>query len=61
MEPQPRATSERSRSEGEVMISGLNVHAETLAAAITEPDSEVRSLGTLPNWVGVSAQAVEEA
>jgi hypothetical protein len=28
---------------------GLDVHAETIAAAIAEPDGEVRSLGTIPN------------
>jgi transposase len=26
---------------------GLDVHAETLAVAVAEPDGEVRSLGTL--------------
>ena len=28
---------------------GMDVHAETIAAAIVEPDGEVRSLGTIPN------------
>ena len=28
---------------------GLDVHAETIAAAIAEPDGKVRSLGTIPN------------
>jgi len=28
---------------------GTDVHAETIAAAIAEPDGEVRSLGTIPN------------
>ncbi len=28
---------------------GLNVHAETIAVAIAEPDGEVRSLGVIPN------------
>jgi transposase len=27
----------------------LDVHAETIAVAIAEPDGEVRSLGTIPN------------
>jgi hypothetical protein len=27
---------------------GLDVHAETIAVAIAEPDGEVRSLGTIP-------------
>ena len=30
---------------------GLDVHAETIVAAIAEPDGEVRSLGTIPNRV----------
>jgi transposase len=30
---------------------GLDVHAETIAVAIAEPDGEVRSLGTIPNRV----------
>ncbi len=28
---------------------GLDVHAETIAVAIAEPDGEVRSLGTIAN------------
>jgi transposase len=28
---------------------GLDVHAETIVAAIAEPDGEVRSLDTIPN------------
>src|ERR1035438_7355722 len=28
---------------------GMDVHAETIAASIAEPDGEVRSLGTIPN------------
>jgi transposase len=28
---------------------GLDVHAETIAVAIAEPDGAVRSLGTIPN------------
>ena len=27
---------------------GLDVHAETIAVAVAEPDGEVRSLGTIP-------------
>ena len=30
---------------------GLDVHAETIAIAVAEPDGEVRSLGTSPNRV----------
>ena len=32
-----------------VRFLGLDVHAETLAIAIAEPDGEVRSLGIIPN------------
>jgi transposase len=28
---------------------GMDVHAETIAAAVAEPDGELRSLGTIPN------------
>jgi hypothetical protein len=28
---------------------GMDVHAETIAVAIAEPDGEVRSLRTIPN------------
>ena len=28
---------------------GLDVHAETIAVAVAEPNGEVRSLGTIPN------------
>ena len=28
---------------------GLDVHAETIAVAVVEPDGEVRFLGTIPN------------
>ena len=30
---------------------GLDVHAETITAAVAEPDGEVRSLGTIANRV----------
>jgi len=32
-----------------VRFWGLDVHAETIAVAIAEPEGEVRSLGTIPN------------
>ncbi len=32
-----------------VRFVGLDVHAETIAVAVAEPDGEVRSLGVLPN------------
>ena len=32
-----------------VRFLGLDVHAETIAVAIAEPDGAVRSLGTIPN------------
>ena len=28
---------------------GLDVHADTIAVAVAEPDGEVRSLGIIPN------------
>ena len=30
---------------------GLDVHADTIAGAVVEPDGEVRSLGIIPNRV----------
>src|SRR5512145_2384330 len=33
----------------EVRFLGLDVHADTIAAAVAEPDGEVRPLGTIPN------------
>ena len=35
--------------EKKLRFLGLDVHAETIAAAIAEPDGEVRSLGVIPN------------
>ncbi|HZD77476.1 MAG TPA: hypothetical protein VE218_10750 [Acidobacteriaceae bacterium] len=35
--------------QGKLRFLGLDVHAETIAVAIAEPDGEVRSLGTIPN------------
>jgi transposase len=32
-----------------VRFVGLDVHAETIAVAVAEPDGEVRSLGIIPN------------
>ena len=32
-----------------VRFLGLDVHAETIAVAIAEPEGEVRSLGTIAN------------
>jgi transposase len=32
-----------------VRFLGLDVHAETIAVAVAEPEGEVRSLGTIPN------------
>ena len=32
-----------------VRFNGLDVHAETIAVAVAEPDGEVRSLGVIPN------------
>jgi hypothetical protein len=33
----------------ELRSLGLDVHAETIAVAVAEPEGEVRSLGTIPN------------
>ena len=32
-----------------VRFIGLDVHAETIAVAVAEPDGDVRSLGVMPN------------
>ena len=34
-----------------VRFLGLDVHTETIAVAVAEPDGEVRSLGTIPNVI----------
>jgi hypothetical protein len=44
-----------------VRFLGLDVHAETIAVAMAEPDGEVRSLGTIANGGGVDTQTGEEA
>src|SRR2546422_3281046 len=45
-----RATGERSRSMSRNLRHvGLDVHAETIAVAVAEPDGEVRPLGIIPN------------
>jgi hypothetical protein len=45
-----RATSGRELvMQKTFRILGLGVHAETIAVAIAELNSEVRSLGTIPN------------
>ncbi len=33
----------------DIRFVGLDVHAETIAAAVVEPDGELRFLGTIPN------------
>ena len=43
--PEPQAAGH----EREVTILGLDVHAETIAIAVAEPNGEVRSLGTIAN------------
>ena len=35
--------------KNDIRFVGLDVHAETIAVAVVEPDGEVRSLGTIPN------------
>ena len=34
-----------------IRFVGFDVHAQTIAAAVAEPDGEVRNLGTIPNRV----------
>jgi hypothetical protein len=49
-EPQFRATSgEEPVMKEKVRFLGLDVHADTIAVAIAEPDGNVRSLGTILN------------
>src|SRR5881409_771606 len=35
--------------KNDIRFVGLDVHAETIAAAVVEPDGELRFLGTIPN------------
>src|SRR5437870_2564633 len=35
--------------EKDIRFVGLDVHAETIAVAVAEPDGQVRSVGTIPN------------
>jgi hypothetical protein len=42
----PRVSSTRREK---LRFLGLDVHAETIAVAVAEPDGEVRSLGTIAN------------
>src|SRR3984893_17249551 len=41
--------AERNRFMKKVRFIGLDVHADTIAVAVAEPDGEVRSLGLIPN------------
>jgi len=41
-----------------VRFVGLDVHAETIAAAVAEPDGEVRSLGMIPNHADALRQLI---
>ena len=43
-----------------VRFLGLDVHAETIAVAIAEPDGEVRSLGTIANRVESISKLVKK-
>jgi transposase len=45
--PEPQAKEPVMRET--LRFLGLDVHAETITAAIAEPDGEVRLLGTIPN------------
>src|SRR5712664_554871 len=56
-----RATCERSRSmTNNLRYLGLDVHAETIAAAIAEPDGEVRVLGVIPNRADAVAKLLRK-
>src|SRR3989449_6208213 len=56
-----RATCERSRSmTNNLRYLGLDVHAETIAAAIAEPDGEVRILGVIPNRADAVAKLIRK-
>jgi hypothetical protein len=44
-----RAAYEWQPAMSNVRFVGLDVHAETIAVAVAEPDGEVRSLGIIPN------------
>jgi len=39
---------------------GLDVHKETIAVAVAEPNGEVRSLGTIPNNAEAIAKLVKK-
>jgi len=60
-EAQLRATSgEEPVMKENVRFLGLDVHAETIAVAIAEPDGEVRSLGTIANRVESISKLVKK-
>ena len=40
-----------------VRFLGLDVHADTIAVAVAEPDGEVRSLGCYPEPLGIDSQS----
>jgi transposase len=42
-------------------VLGLDVHAETIAVAIAEPDGEVRALGTIPNRADSLRKLIKKA
>jgi transposase len=45
----PTANRDSSTRREKLRFLGLDVHAETIAAAVAEPEGEVRSLGTIAN------------
>src|SRR5438034_463641 len=56
-----RATRERSRSmPTNLRYLGLDVHAETIAAASAEPEGEVRALGILPSGPGAITKLIRK-
>jgi hypothetical protein len=48
-DPRRRAAYEWEPAMKNVRFVGLDVHAETIAVAVAEPDGEVHSLGIIPN------------
>jgi len=43
-----------------IRFVGLDVHAQTISAAVAEPDGEVRSFGTIPNRPEAIARLIKK-
>jgi transposase len=48
-DPRRRAAYEQEPAMSNVRFVGLDVHAQSIAVAVAEPEGEARSLGTIPN------------